>query len=139
MSLERDTRAAAVAILSAVTGVAAALDYEPAELPAALKDGAVVTLLGLPPAQTPTATGLDTITYSYRVSVYVNLIAGYQEAQYALADVLEAILAPFRTNTNAGGLVDWWRLTGSGQEPQFAHDEGWVYQPLLLTALIEKP
>lgn len=138
-SFERDIRAAFVAIASGVAGVATALDYEPAELPAALGDGAVVTLLGLPPVPTPTATGLDTWTYVWRVNVYVNLIVGYQEAQYALADVLEALLAPFRENTNAGGLVDWWKFTGAGAEPQFAHEEGWVFQPLLLTALIEKP
>lgn len=139
MSLERDVRAAAVAHFAGVTGVAEAVDHEPAELPASLKNGAVVTLLGLPPAQTPTATGLDTITYTYRVSVYVNLIDGYQEAQYGLADVLEALLTPFRGDTNAGGIVDWWKLTGTGQEPQFAHEEGWVFQTLLLSALIEKP
>jgi hypothetical protein len=140
VSLERQIRTAFVAKLTPLpAGVAAVLDYEPAELPAALKDGAVVTLLGLPPAPAPTATGLDTWTYTWRVCVYVNLIDGYQEAQYALADALEGILAPFLTDSNAGGLVDWWKLTGAGVEPQFAHEEGWVFQPLVLSALIEKP
>lgn len=137
MSLERQIRAHFVALAATVTGVAAALEYEPAELPAALKDGAVVTVLGMPPAQISTSTGMDTVTYSYRINVYVNLIQGYQEAQDALADVLEALLAKIRPDVNAGGLADIWRLSGTGQEPAFAHDEGWILQPLTLTAAIE--
>lgn len=139
MSLERDLRARFVLAADAVVGVADAIDHEPAELPATLSDGAVVTLLGLPPAQTDTATGgLVTVTYRWRVNVYVNLPQGYDVAQFALADVLEPLLAITRADVNAGGLVDQWELTGSGQEPQFAHDEGWIFQPLTLTASIEQ-
>lgn len=138
MSLERDLRAAFTAAAAAVAGVAAALDHEPAELPAALADGAVVTLLGLPPAQRDTATGISLVTYTWRANVYVNLAQGYDAAQYALADVLEAVLAITRADCDAGGLVDHWTLTGAGSEPQFAHAEGWIFQPLILTAETER-
>lgn len=140
MSRERDIRAAFVAHAAAVAGVAAALDHEPAELPAALADGAVVTMLGLPPIQTDTATGLATITYTWRVNVYIDLVQGFDEAQYALAAVLEPLLAITRAagDVDAGGLVDEWTLAPSGQsEPQFAHAEGHVFQTLTLTATIE--
>jgi hypothetical protein len=137
VSLERDVRARFVALAAGVAGVAAVLDHEPAELPSALGDGAVVTLLGLPPTQQDTATGLATITYSWRVNVYVNLIQGYDAAQYALADLLAPLLALTRTDWNANGLLDEWALSGSGQEPQFAHAEGWLFQPLILRGSIE--
>lgn len=139
MSLERDLRARFVAAAALVAGVSAAFDHEPAELPAALGDGAVVTMLGLPPAQIDVATGgLVNVSYAWRVNVYVNLPQGYAEAQYALADVLEPLLVITRADVDAGGLADAWTLTGGGQEPQFAHDEGWIFQPLTLAASIER-
>jgi hypothetical protein len=140
VSLELDlrTRFVSGACAGGVAGVAAALDHEPAELPAALADGALVTMLGLPPRYERSATsGYVELVYTWRVFVYVNLVQGYDVAQRALAAVLEPLLRVTVADFNAGGLVDEWNLQGGSGEPQFAHAEGWVYQPLTLTAVIE--
>ncbi len=134
MSVQSTLRGKFVTAAAAVPGIQAAKDHEPESLPKL----PCVTMLALPPAQRDVATGgVVELTLTWRVMVYVGLGSGYEAAQDALADLLEPLLAITRSDPNATGSCDFWELTGDGSEPQFAHEEGWVFQRLRLVATIE--
>lgn len=134
MSVQATLRGKFTVAADAVPGIASAIDHEPESLPTL----PCVTMLALPPMQRDVATGgVVELTLTWRVMVYVGLGNGYDVAQDTLADLLEPLLAITRSDPNATGSCDFWELSGDGSEPQFAHQEGWVFQRLRLVATIE--
>lgn len=114
------------------------LDFEPREFSGRELPGATLFWQTVDDEDTKTGPATDA-TWTWRLNIYANLAAGYEEAQRELKELVPLALLCVRRDPNLG--LDEpikAQLRDPGEEPQFSHGEGLVWKTLTFTAVTEE-
>lgn len=125
-----NVEAAFVADAAAIAGVISALDHEPKNLPKM----PCVTMLLIRTNQDDVETGLGTeVEYEWKINLYCSL-KDYGVAQSEMKTLIPALLKITRTNPRLADTCEWAVMTDGGEDPVFAHEDGWLLKSLRLRA-----
>jgi len=120
-------------LAGAIAGVGSATDHEPMEL----GELPAVSMLLVRTAQADVATGIVERTWTWRVSLYLEL-RDYAEAQASMATLVPLLLDVTKNAPDLAGTCEQATLSDGGEEPVFAHEQGVLRKSLQLVAVTER-